>query len=53
MDKKVVVVGLGMGSHHLGLIKAAPGLQLYGVCDLIEEKRKNAVKARPEIKSFA
>lgn len=37
---RMVVVGLGMGKTRCQQISKTSGIQLYGVCDLIEEKAK-------------
>jgi len=48
----IVVTGYGMGAEHARLIKKVDGLNLYGVCDIQERKRKIAEEQHPGIKTY-
>jgi len=53
MDKKVVIVGLGMGRHHARLVNETPGLHLYGICDINAVRREDAKRVWPHVKMYS
>jgi scyllo-inositol 2-dehydrogenase (NADP+) len=52
-DTRIVIVGYGMGAHHARLINEIEELQLYGVCDIDEEKRQKAVAEHADVKTYS
>jgi predicted dehydrogenase len=54
---KAGVIGYGisfkMGKHHLESMRAAAGFDIVAVCDLVEQRRKEAIDEFPGIQTYA
>lgn len=54
MLKRAIIVGLGvMGTHHLRVLGALPGVEVVAVVDPDEERRREALDAHPHTAGFA